>query len=471
MDGIKIGTEYYDDNSKIPDMKMEESPKLSDPKHFDICEILPGRLWLSNEHTAFNYSHLTKLGIKQILTVGTEIPERSEDDIKNFNTMRIDIYDHHGETIYNWFDKANIFIERGPTLVHCVAGVSRSASIVIAYLMSSEKISFGQAYKLVFAVRRVCPNTGFLTELNMLERDLDVAKTRCHTCFVKKMASNRPPCEKPIYYHPLFDTPIDEQNKLQVYMSCSECVAQSRGHVLGRVCYPTLPTSRAEYMKLISLYNSSTTYNYICNICIDYCDGHIREDIGKFHTNLTVVLKSHPSREGYIENPLIYGHVVHGFFSNQKKNTSVLMTNYPFLRVWFSVVFDTFKDIQLPLEQICLKNATILLGKSSLSSEEFQRLEYMANKIKEYLHVSGSIPRYIPRFWIETSNVSLLELQRKYPELTDNKFQLILPPSKTFKLDDLIVEYQKQQHYVILQKPTIQKFLSTFVSSLKQNNF
>lgn len=36
-----------------------------------------------------------------------------------------------------------------PTLIHCVSGVSRSAAVVIAYLMRSEKISYGEAFARV----------------------------------------------------------------------------------------------------------------------------------------------------------------------------------------------------------------------------------------------------------------------------------------------------------------------------------
>ena len=51
-------------------------------------------------------------------------------------------------------------------LVHCNAGVSRAAAIVIGFLMNSEEISFTSAFSLVKNARpSICPNAGFLEQL------------------------------------------------------------------------------------------------------------------------------------------------------------------------------------------------------------------------------------------------------------------------------------------------------------------
>lgn len=58
-------------------------------------------------------------------------------------------------------------------LVHCNAGVSRSASIVVAYLMQYEQMRFADAIALVKAKRTCCrPNDGFVRQL----KELDVGK-------------------------------------------------------------------------------------------------------------------------------------------------------------------------------------------------------------------------------------------------------------------------------------------------------
>lgn len=58
----------------------------------------------------------------------------------------------------------------GRVLVHCRAGVSRSATIVIGYLMRSESWDLRTALRHVDSRRFVQPNSGFIEFLMELER-------------------------------------------------------------------------------------------------------------------------------------------------------------------------------------------------------------------------------------------------------------------------------------------------------------
>jgi len=59
---------------------------------------------------------------------------------------------------------------RGGVLVHCVAGVSRSAAVVTAYLMHKEHLSAADALSsLRKASPGVCPNYGFMEQLAIFE--------------------------------------------------------------------------------------------------------------------------------------------------------------------------------------------------------------------------------------------------------------------------------------------------------------
>jgi Icc-related predicted phosphoesterase len=61
----------------------------------------------------------------------------------------------------------------GNVLVHCEQGMSRSATIVIAYLMYSMDITYQQAHLLVKRARPfICPNDGFVEQLQIFEKRL-----------------------------------------------------------------------------------------------------------------------------------------------------------------------------------------------------------------------------------------------------------------------------------------------------------
>lgn len=58
-------------------------------------------------------------------------------------------------------------------LIHCQAGISRSATICLAYLMSKRKYSLEQAYEYVKERRSVIsPNFNFMGQLLTWEREM-----------------------------------------------------------------------------------------------------------------------------------------------------------------------------------------------------------------------------------------------------------------------------------------------------------
>lgn len=58
-------------------------------------------------------------------------------------------------------------------LVHCFAGVSRSATIVIAYLMQEHGLAYRDALAFVKQKRNhIHPNEGFKRQLQSFQREL-----------------------------------------------------------------------------------------------------------------------------------------------------------------------------------------------------------------------------------------------------------------------------------------------------------
>ncbi|XP_061815962.1 dual specificity protein phosphatase 13A-like [Nerophis lumbriciformis] len=60
----------------------------------------------------------------------------------------------------------------GRVLVHCAVGVSRSATLVLAYLMIHHHLSLRSAIQHVLQNRWIFPNRGFLRQLMTLEKSL-----------------------------------------------------------------------------------------------------------------------------------------------------------------------------------------------------------------------------------------------------------------------------------------------------------
>lgn len=57
----------------------------------------------------------------------------------------------------------------GTVFVHCAMGVSRSAALVLAYLMIEQRLSLVEAIIAVRLNRDIGPNSGFLEQLRELD--------------------------------------------------------------------------------------------------------------------------------------------------------------------------------------------------------------------------------------------------------------------------------------------------------------
>lgn len=85
--------------------------------------------------------------------------------------MKLDLADSTRERILPHFADTNDFIDAQlkmgrRVLVHCAAGISRSATIVIGYIMYRHKMPFKDAYAYVKEKRNVInPNFGFTCQL------------------------------------------------------------------------------------------------------------------------------------------------------------------------------------------------------------------------------------------------------------------------------------------------------------------
>ncbi|XP_026864177.2 dual specificity phosphatase DUPD1-like isoform X1 [Electrophorus electricus] len=70
------------------------------------------------------------------------------------------------------FIKNAVSTPRGKVLVHCAMGLSRSSTLVLAYLMIHENMTLVEAIKAIAQNRHICPNTGFMEQLRQLDKQL-----------------------------------------------------------------------------------------------------------------------------------------------------------------------------------------------------------------------------------------------------------------------------------------------------------
>ncbi len=87
-----------------------------------------------------------------------------------------DVADDSRHDLMQYFDQCIAFISHALAdgkrcLVHCQQGVSRSASLLIAYFIRTQGMSLTQALETIRACRDINPNFGFMRQLRNFEHD------------------------------------------------------------------------------------------------------------------------------------------------------------------------------------------------------------------------------------------------------------------------------------------------------------
>ncbi|XP_066495717.1 dual specificity protein phosphatase 2 [Tiliqua scincoides] len=137
-------------------------------------EILPF-LYLGSCYHSSNREVLESLGITAVLNVSSSCPNHFEGQ---FLYKSIPVEDNQMAEISVWFQEAINFIDSvknsgGRVLVHCQAGISRSATICLAYLIQSRRVRLEEAFDFVKQRRGVIsPNFGFMGQLLQFETEV-----------------------------------------------------------------------------------------------------------------------------------------------------------------------------------------------------------------------------------------------------------------------------------------------------------
>ena len=163
----------------IPDARHFREPSAPNTT---ILSPITRNIFLSDIYIAQNRDILLSNNIHYVINMANNPTyiKFTEDDI---TYMDIKIDDSNRENISMYFEPTYNFIENGLShgsnvLVHCQAGISRSATIVIAYIMMKYNASYEAAIEFVRSKRNfIGPNIAFIQSLINLQKSINVRIT------------------------------------------------------------------------------------------------------------------------------------------------------------------------------------------------------------------------------------------------------------------------------------------------------
>uniref|UniRef100_A0A671PFI2 Dual specificity protein phosphatase n=1 Tax=Sinocyclocheilus anshuiensis TaxID=1608454 RepID=A0A671PFI2_9TELE len=149
-----------------------------------VTEVWPS-VFIGNEETARNRAKLKGMGITHILNAANSLKGKVNTGVAYYQGRSLNYYDVPAVDkcsfkVSEYFFPAAQFIHqalsnpesKNKVLVHCKRGISRSATLFLAYLMIHHDMMVEDAIDHVIEVRRIRPNIGFLKQLTILNSNL-----------------------------------------------------------------------------------------------------------------------------------------------------------------------------------------------------------------------------------------------------------------------------------------------------------
>lgn len=143
------------------------------PDQVPAC-IIDDFLYLGSQDSVM-LENVNKFGLTDVLSVGIPAPisdisfnDGSDSTIHNHYVDCLDLPDTQLLPILKETNEIinNVKEKNGRILVHCNAGVSRSSTVCIGFLMQNEQMDFESAFQLVKSKREcIRPNDGFYKQL------------------------------------------------------------------------------------------------------------------------------------------------------------------------------------------------------------------------------------------------------------------------------------------------------------------
>lgn len=150
-------------------------------KKYKITKIVDN-LYLGNIYGAYDLQSLLSNNIKVIINVTDDVKclfVNMKDNYGNymFKYYNINIKDDNVNIIKYFNDVYNVidfYLSKNISVfVHCYAGISRSASIIISYLMKKQHKNLHDTYNFVKSKRDIVnPNIYFINQLNLYSNQI-----------------------------------------------------------------------------------------------------------------------------------------------------------------------------------------------------------------------------------------------------------------------------------------------------------
>lgn len=169
---------YTEMQRRMGTMARQESGRGEQKRSINCNKICTGII-IGNGETICDLDYLKSVGATHVLNTAEQHVQVSQ---ARYASRGIQYYGFHVDdlphcNISRYFHRTTEFIDRAVTggglvVVNCYMGLSRSASCVIAYLMTKHDMSFERALDFVKKSRQVRPNEGFVRQLRDLEFSL-----------------------------------------------------------------------------------------------------------------------------------------------------------------------------------------------------------------------------------------------------------------------------------------------------------
>lgn len=138
-----------------------------------MSQIIPTKLYLGDMFDANDKELIRDKQISCIICVANNL-KINNDNYPNVKVYKYNFSDDYECDILSYFNEiCDIIAKEKVVLVNCAAGVSRSSTIIIAYIMKQYKANLLKAFTYVREKRpQICPNKHFMNSLLAYELTL-----------------------------------------------------------------------------------------------------------------------------------------------------------------------------------------------------------------------------------------------------------------------------------------------------------